>query len=93
MKKIIYALITTVLYLTIQKIVFDLLYKFDVISGALRGPYIGFCIMKAYTSILLLFSVYKVIQHRKEKNVMKEWIPLLAFSLLLFLTSMIFLNL
>lgn len=93
MKKIIYAIIITVLYLTIQKIVFDLLYKSDVISGALRGPGIGFCIMKVYTSILLLFSIYKVIQYRKEKTIMKEWIPLLAFSFLLFLITIVFLNL
>ncbi len=91
MKKITYAIIITVLYLTIQKIVFDLLYKSDVISGALRGPGIGFCIMKVYTSILLLFSIYKVILHRKEKNVMQEWIPLLIFSLFLFMISILFL--
>jgi hypothetical protein len=93
MKKIIYAIIITILFLIAQKIVFDLLYRYNFITGILRGPYLGFCIINIYTSVLLLFSIYKVVQYRKEKSVMKRWIPLLLFSFFLFLTSIIFLKL
>lgn len=93
MKKIIYAIIITILFLAIQKIVFDLLYKLGFISGILRGAYLGFYVIKGYTSVLLLFSVYKIVQYRKEKNTKKEWIPLLGFSFLLFLITIVFLNL
>jgi len=92
MKKVIYAIIITILFLTVLKIVFDLLYKYDFISGVLRGPYLGFGIIKAYASVFLLFSIYKVNQYRKEKTIMKQWIPLLLFSFFIFLISIMFLN-
>lgn len=92
MKKVISAIIITILFLTVLKIIFDLLYKYDFISGVLRGPYLGFGIIKTYTSVFLLFSIYKVIQYRKEKTIMKEWMPLLFFSFFIFLISIMFLN-
>jgi hypothetical protein len=79
MKKITYAILITAFFLFIQKLTFNLLYKYGVITGILRDPYLGFMVIKAYTFILLLFSIYNVIKNRNEKTIVKKWIPLLIF--------------
>ena len=93
MKKLIYGIIITIIFLEILNIIFNKLYSLNIVSGILEGPYIGFIIYKIYTTVLLLFCTYKIIRYRKIKDKQKEWLPLTIFAIISVTICFLFLNL
>jgi hypothetical protein len=93
MRKLIYGILATVIYAMLSSITINLLYHYQIITGILRGPSLGFIAFKIYTSLLLLFCLYKLIVYRSAKEKMKEWLLLSIFAILQFAIAFIYLNL
>ncbi len=93
MRKLIYGIVTTIVFLVILKIVFEILYSLDIIRGILTGAYLGFIVMKIYSSILFLLCIYKLIYYRSQRHILLEWLPLTGFALIIVIFSYFYLNL
>jgi len=93
MRNLTYGIIITVVFIVISKVVFEFLYSFNIISGILTGPHIGFILFKIYTIILVLFCMYKLFIYRNVMSMVREWLPLTIFALFSSIFCFIFLNL
>lgn len=93
MRKLIYGILTTIVFLTILKIVFEILYSLDIIIGIFTGPYLGFIVIKIYSSAIFILCISKLIHYRSEKHKLAEWLPLTGFALIMVIFSYFYLNL
>lgn len=93
MRKLIYGIIATLVFFVVLKIVFETLYSLDIIIGILTGAYLGFIIMKIYSSILFVLCIYKLIYYRSQRLILLEWLPLTGFALIIVIFSYFYLNL
>jgi len=92
MYKLIVGIAATTIFIVLSKIVFEALYSYNIIAGVLKGPYVGFLLLKFYSILLLLFCLYKLRIHKDSKSEQKEWLPLSIFALLITAFCFIFLN-